>query len=208
MVRKKRLLIFAGIYVVVLLIVSTYFTLRLIDKIAVTSFKKLYSAYSQALLITVEDMQGDTGCYFSSDKYINSDFSECDRFYKRFATNLRVTKFCKNNALSGGCIPVYSSYAKTSNCAGFSESMMNKFNQAFVMNDYSNIIVFNQPANVQKPLFAVDSNGKLVPNKSGYDLFSLVIMRNANGYYYFHPDVTYCLPQEEGGIRKLQDVYK
>lgn len=82
--------------------------------------------------------------------------------------------------------------------AGFSESMMNKFNQAFVMNDNSNIIVFNQPANVQKPLFAVDSNGKLVPNKSGYDLFSLVIMRNANGYYYFHPDVTYCLPAGKG----------
>lgn len=152
MVRKKRLLIFTGIYVVVLLIVSTYFTLRLIDKIAVTSFKKLHSAYSQALLITAEDMQGDTGCYFSSDKHINNDFSGCDRFYKRFASNLRVTKFCKNNALSNGCIPVYNSYAKTSKCAGFSESMMNKFNQAFVMNDNSNIIVFNQPANVQKPL--------------------------------------------------------
>lgn len=76
------------------------------------------------------------------------------------------------------------------------------------MNDNTNLIVFNQPANVQKPLFAVDSNGKLVPNKSGYDLFSLVIMRNSNGYYYFHPDVTYCLPQEKGGIHRLQDVYK
>ena len=208
MARKKRLLIFTGIYVIVLLTVSTYFALRLIDKSAVASFKKLYSVYSQALLITVNDMDGDTGCYFSSDKHINSDFSGCDKFYKRFATNLKVTKYCKNNALSAGCLPVYKSYAKTSACAGYSESMMNRFNQVFVMNDNTNLIVFNQPANVQKPLFGVDSNGKLVPNKSGYDLFSLVIMRNSNGYYYFHPDVTYCLPQEKGGIHRLQDVYK
>ena len=82
MARKKRLLIFTGIYVVVLLIVSTYFTLRLIDKIAVTSFKKLYSAYSQALLITAEDMQGDTGCYFSSDKHIIMTFQDVTNFIK------------------------------------------------------------------------------------------------------------------------------
>lgn len=89
MARKKRLLIFTGIYVIVLLTVSTYFALRLIDKSAVASFKKLYSVYSQALLITVNDMDGDTGCYFSSDKHINSDFPDVISFINGLRQILR-----------------------------------------------------------------------------------------------------------------------
>lgn len=208
MAGKKRVLILTGIYVIVLIFVVTYFTCNLIDRTAVASFKKLYSAYTQALYLTVNQMDGDTRCYYSSDKSVKSDFSGCDRFYKNFATNLRVNKYCKNNALEKGCIPVYTRYAKTRSCAGFSEGMMNKFNQAFVMNDDTNLIVFNLPASVEKPLFAVDSNGLLFPNKPGYDLFSMVIMRNANGSYYFHPNVTYCLPVDKGGIKNIQDVYK
>lgn len=208
MAGKKRLVILTGIYFLILLFAVLHLTCRLIDKVAVISFKKLYSAYTQALYFTVSQMDGYTGCYFSSDKAIPSDFSGCDRFYKNFATNLKVNKYCKNSALANGCIPEYKSYARTATCAGFSESMMNRFNQAFVMNDNTNLIVFNLPANVQKPLFAVDSNGKLFPNKGGYDLFSLVIIRNSNGNYAFHPNVTYCLPVEKGGIKNIQDVYK
>ncbi len=162
----------------------------------------------QALDATVFEMAGDTGCYFSADKNIQNDFSDCEKFYKNFATNLKVSKYCNGNALKDGCVPIYKNYITTSVCAGFSENMMNKYNQVFVMDDNTSLIVFNQPANVQKPLFAVDSNGKLMPNKSGFDLFSLVIMRKANGSYYFHPNVIYCLPYENGGIHNLQDVYK
>ena len=81
--------------------------------------------------------------------------------------------------------------------------MFNKFNQVFVMDDNSNIVVFNQPQNVPKPMFAVDSNGKLFPNKSGHDLFSFVIMRSKSGNYYFHSNITYCLPKEKGGIHMM-----
>lgn len=205
---KKRLLILSTIYLVVLIFASMRLITYLVNKSAVVSFKKLYSAYTQALDITVNDMDGDTGCYFSSDRRFPSKFFGCDRFYKTFATNLRVTKYCKNNAFSKGCLPEYKSYAKTPSCAGFSENMMNRYNQVFVMSDKTNLTVFNLPANTQNPLFAVDSNGMMFPNKAGYDLFSLVIMRNASGIYYFHPNVTYCLPIEKGGIHNLQDVYK
>ncbi len=204
---KKRTLILVFVYFIVLLYISTLCIINLVEKSAITSFKKLYSSYSQALNLTVYQMDGETGCFFSSSKSVPSDFSNCDKFYKNFATNLKVRKYCKNNALLSGCIPEYHSYAKTSSCAGFSESMMNRFNQAFVMDDNSNFIVFNQPANVQRPLFSVDSNGMLFPNKSGRDLFSFVIMRSKNGNYYFHSNVTYCLPKESGGISKLQDVF-
>ena len=208
MADKTRVLLMSGVYLIAVLFFATWYTCKLIDKAAVTSFKKLYSIYSQALQSTVSEMGGDTGCYYSSNRRIKSDFSECDRFYKTFATNLKVKKYCKNMALENNCIPVYKKYPKAIQCAGFSESMMNKYNQAFVMNDKTSLVVFNMPANVPKPMFAVDSNGNLRPNKTGFDLFSLVIMRNPNGNYYFHPNVTYCLPVEKGGIKNIQDVYK
>lgn len=208
MANKKRLLIFTFIYIIVVLCVATYYTCIFINKAAVVSFKKLYSEYSQALNYTVTQMGGDIACYYSLDKAVKSDFSGCERFYKKFATNLKVQKYCKNKALENRCIPVYQAYAKTPSCAGFSESMMNKYNQSFVMYDNTNLTVFNKPANFPKPMFAVDSNGLLFPNKTGYDLFSLVIVRNINGNYTFHPNVTYCLPREKGGIKNIQDVYK
>ena len=128
---KKRLLILSTIYLVVLIFTSMRLITYLVNKSAVVSFKKLYSAYTQALDITVNDMDGDTGCYFSSDRRFPSKYSGCDRFYKTFATNLRVTKYCKNNAFSKGCLPEYKSYAKTPSCAGFSENMMNRYIQKF-----------------------------------------------------------------------------
>lgn len=208
MIGKQRKLILFGIYLIVLLFAVSKYTINLVEKSAITSFKKLYSSYSQALNMTVYEMGGETGCYYTSDKSSKSDFSGCSRFYKTFATNLNVRKYCKNNALKEGCVPIYKKYAVTPSCAGFSESMFNKYNQVFVMDDNSNIVVFNQPARVQKPMFAVDSNGKLFPNKSGRDLFSFVITRGKTGNYYFHTNVTYCLPVEKDGIHILQDIYK
>lgn len=208
MANKKRLLIYTCVYIIVILCVATYYTCVFIDKAAVISFKKLYSEYSQALNYTVAQMGGDINCYYSLDKNVKSNFSGCDKFYKKFATNLKVQKYCKNNALKNGCVPVYKAYAKTPSCAGFSENMINRYNQSFVMYDNTNLTVFNKPENSPKPMFAVDSNGLLFPNKTGYDLFSLVIVRNSFGNYAFHPNVTYCLPREKGGIKNIQDVYK
>ena len=44
MADKKRLLVMTGVYLVVLLYGAGYYTCKLIDKSAVTSFKKLYSS--------------------------------------------------------------------------------------------------------------------------------------------------------------------
>mgnify|MGYP006862826042 FL=1 len=208
MPNKLRTIILFGVYLIVLLFAAVHFTIKLLDVAAKESFKKLYSAYSQALLLTVDDMNGDTGCFYGSKKNLPTKITGCDKFYKNFATNLRVTKYCKNNALAKGCLPIYKNYAITPTCAGFSENMINRYDQVFVMNDRTNLIVFNLPQNTQNPMFAVDSNGKLPPNISGYDLFSLIIMRNERGEYYFHPNITYCLPVEKGGMNNLQDIFK
>ena len=76
------------------------------------------------------------------------------------------------------------------------------------MEDQSSIIIYNYPTGVMKPMFAMDINGNAKPNKSGFDLFSMVIMRNSNGNYYFYPNITYCLPVEKGGFNYLTDIYK
>lgn len=203
---KKR--IFYAVCVFVLLAATVKVTIDTVNKFAEDSFKRLYAAYSKALNLTVLQMDGETGCYFSSEKGHGNNFSGCDKFYKRFVSNLKVTKFCEMNAKQKGCIPNYKQFATKAECSGYSEKMFNIFDESYVMHDNSIIVVFNMPATSPKPIFAVDSNGKMFPNKTGYDLFSLVIMKNKNGDYYFHPNVVYCLPPVKGGIQKLQDVYK
>lgn len=206
--KQKNYKIHLIIYSILFLLLIINIAIFVVHKEAISSFKRLYGNYTRALQTTVNQMEGDTGCYFSSDKSIPSDFSKCEQFYKIFATNLRVMKYCKDSGLQNGCIPKYKKFAETPQCAGFSESMFNRFNQSFIMSDTTRLIVYNQPANEPKPILAVDSNGKIFPNKSGHDLFSLVIMRSPGGDYYFHSNITYCLPSEKGGVRKLQDIYK
>ena len=177
-------------------------------EVAVNKFKLAYSAYNNALTQTVIDMDGETGCYFSTLGTSQNDYTNCNEFYKLLATNLKVTKYCKNKAYKDGCVPRYVVYTGDAVCAGFSESMINSGNQSFVMYDRSIMNVFSMPSNSTKPLFAVDVNGMQRPNMAGYDLFSFVIMRNANGSYYFNPNITYCLPVTKGGIQYINDVYK
>ena len=93
------MLILICIYILIAIFVILHFWAKLVEKTAVASFKKLFAEYSQVLDITVDEMNGDTGCYFSTDKSVKSDFSGCDRFYKNFATNLNVRKYCINNSL-------------------------------------------------------------------------------------------------------------
>lgn len=171
-------------------------------------FKNIYSTYTQALLNTVIEMSGDTGCYYSSDRNIKHNFSNCDNFYKLFVSNLQLQKYCKEDALKSGCIPQYQSYTTKKRCIGFTRSMMNHIADSFILDDGSNIIVYNEIDKQRKPIFAVDVNGKEKPNKAGVDLFSLTIIRNQNGSYYFHGNVSYCLPVESDGIKNIADVYK
>lgn len=187
--------------------IAHYFNSRQ-NEVAVNRFKIAYSNYTTALVNTVTDMNGETGCYFSTEGASQNEFSNCNEFYKRLAENLTVTKFCKSKSLKNGCVPKYESYTKDHKCAGFSESMFNSGNQSFIMSDKSILNVFNMPSNAAKPIFAVDVNGLKKPNMGGYDLFSFVVMRNIYGSYYFNPHITYCIPVSKGGIEYINDVYK
>ena len=60
--------------------------------------------------------------------------------------------------------------------------------------------MFNTESAKRTPFFAVDVNGPKPPNNAGEDLFTMLIMKNEGGSYYFHTNITYCLPVEKGGI--------
>lgn len=207
MAQRGSVILYCVWTVVISVFVAHYFNNRQ-NEVAVNRFKIAYSNYNNALSNTVSDMNGETGCYFSTEGVSQNDFRNCSEFYKNLAKNLNVTKFCKNKSYQNGCIPRYENYTKDRVCAGFSESMFNSGNQGFVMSDKSIMNVFNMPSNSSKPLFAVDVNGFQKPNLGGYDLFSFVVMRNKNGAYYFSPHITYCIPVSKGGIEYINDVYK
>lgn len=177
-------------------------------KETVKRFQAIYGLYSNALLKTVAQMGGDTGCYYVTDGSKNHNTSNCDEFYKTFVSNLKVQKYCHGNALKDECIPEYETYTDKTRCVGFSEEMMNVYDDAFVMPDGSNIIVFNVTQNDRRPIFAVDTNGFAKPNKAGEDLFSITIIKNTSGPIYFHPNISHCLPVEKDGIEYINDVYK
>ncbi len=168
-------------------------------------FRNIYSIYSGLLQNTVLDMSGETGCYYS--KSGNEDLSGCDNFYRNFVTKMNIKKYCQNNALAKNCVARYSAYPKTPKCYGFFERMINDEDDAFVFSNGSSIIIFNTKDEKRTPFFAVDVNGTAPPNKPGEDLFTMIIMRNQSGSYYFHSNITYCLPVEKGGIENIQDIY-
>ena len=170
-------------------------------------FQNIYTVYSEALMKTVVEMSGDTGCYYSSDKSVKHDFSKCNQFYNIFVRHLELKKYCEDNALKNGCIPRYQEYTTKPECNGFTAYMINNYDDAFVLVDGSNIIVYNEIDKQRKPIFAVDVNGFSKPNKAGEDLFSMTIIRNSNGSYYFHGNISFCLPVNKGGIHDLTDIH-
>ena len=169
------------------------------------SFRNFYSIYSGILQSTVLEMYGETGCFYS--KSGNSDVSGCDNFYRNFVKKMSIKKYCQNDGLAGNCVAKYKSYTKKPECYGFFAKMINEEDDIFVFDNGSSLIIFNTKDERRTPFFAIDVNGIKPPNKAGEDLFTMLIMRNEGGAYYFHSNITYCLPVEKGGIENIQDIY-
>lgn len=170
------------------------------------AFRNIYTIYSNVLVSTVADMSGYTGCYYSDSGV--SDLTNCDNFYRVFVSNMKIKKYCQNNGLERGCVGIYDKYTTDKRCSGFFERMINKEDDIFLMENGSSIIIFKDPKGNRTPFFAVDVNGPKAPNKAGEDLFSVLLMRHNSGSYYFHSNISYCLPIDKGGIEYIQDIYK
>jgi prepilin-type N-terminal cleavage/methylation domain-containing protein len=84
-------------------------------------FKKVYSMLQTNFQKTLmADFGGLANCYFPYEKTMPQNeyattnaantSSDCRDFWKNFTQNLKVSKYCENNALSNGCVPRYSNY--------------------------------------------------------------------------------------------------
>jgi len=198
------------ILVFVFMIVVSLGTVKAVQKIRKNemrnNFRNMYTLYSENLQRTVLDMYGEIGCYYSTTG--EADVSGCDKFYSAFVKNMKVKKYCQNKGFANKCVPEYQSYTDKPACYGFSKDMVNNKDDIFVMDNGSNIIIFNTKSGNRAPIFAVDVNGLKPPNKAGEDLFTMLVVKNVNGSYYFHSNITYCLPIGKGGIEHIQDIYK
>lgn len=160
--------------------------------------KTSYIEFSRVLDLMDLESGGGNACFYSTSVNVPSQSKDCEKFYKKFANTVKISKYCKSDALSGGCVPKYKEYSVDKNCIGFSEQMINKFDQTFVLQDGEIISVYNYGQNNPMPIFALDVNGKLPPNRAGQDWFTFIIMRSANGDYFFNQDLSFCMPEIKG----------
>ena len=173
-----EVLITLGIVGVVAAITISVVVSKIQWTILKTQYKKVYTTYSQAIqLIQNENETYPVECYYDNSGSVK--FSDCKLFYDKLRENLKIVKYCEKNALSNGCVPVYSSYNMTQGCYGFSENYINNKNTAWILNDGSIFIKYTY----NHPFFAVDINGFKGPNKAGYDLFFYKIKAKNIGLY-------------------------
>ena len=202
----KRLVILFCIFLGVVSVGSVSAFTKVKEKEMKNQFRNIYTFYSNVLQKTVMEMSESTGCYYSASG--EADVSGCDEFYRNFISNMKIKKYCHGKGLEKGCVASYKSYTTKPECVGFSKTMIDNKNDVFVLDNGSSIIVFNTESAKRTPFFAVDVNGPKPPNNAGEDLFTMLIMKNEGGSYYFHTNITYCLPVEKGGIENIQDLYK
>ena len=140
----------------------------------------------------------------------NGVYTDCENFYynELFKNALKVAKYCRNNALSNGCI--------TGNYKGIDKvktevdpsvqidpnTIKNKAS-AWLLTD-GTLIMLNAAGNTS-PIFMIDINGHKRPNKWGYDIFTLQLQGNINdgitklkpiNYYY-----------EDGGCSSIDMLF-
>ena len=155
-----------------------------------SQFSKAFSTVSQAIYKTeTNDFYGYAKCYYPKprldgmEQYYEDD---CNNFFNEFLKNLQVQKICNNNALSGGCVPVYN-YTPSGGCSGFSKNRIENTNKTIVLSNGQIIIPYNLNG-YYYPLFLIDINGQKGPNAYGKDLFFFQIFRDVDSGMYVGSD--------------------
>ena len=121
---------------------------------------KIYACYS-CPTSTDED---DFGLSMKGSCTAKSD--QCEAFIDMFVRQMGVTRFCKSNARSEGCIPEQDTkYPSAPNGGCFSN-----FGKGYVL-DYGMVLLRDSDPTI----LAIDTNGRKGPNKWGQDIFTLQI---------------------------------
>lgn len=188
-------------------------------------FKKVYNTYSNALLKVYAENGAVFDCYYTEDEK-DSDYtlhnSQCKEFYASFVRTLNINSKCATNAYENGCIPKYKGVdtiykeqhgqdIPTTGCAGFWEENILKRNAAYVLNDGSIIMVYDNHKLYDK-IFLVDINGHKKPNKWGQDLFVFQIKGNQKRVYLGYTNSKEgCTPVEDNGYttqQMIEEIYR
>ena len=152
-----------------------------------SQFKNAYSTIKQAIYKTeMYDFQGYAPCYYGTG--IGANVSGCGSFFNALSKNLSTQKVCNSNALSGGCIPEYKTYAVDSGHEGFSQNYVENRNPAYVLSNGQILLpYFYSPPNGAMPLIMFDINGHKGPNAYGKDLFPFALYRNKDSGIFLKP---------------------
>ena len=186
-----------------------------------TAFKKTYNVLNNAYKMVIAE-NGPIECYYyTKDNKTYETTNECQTFYNKFFSTLKIAKRCENNILQNGCLPDggYKNAESVERENGMSEEDANNSHggcpgvKGNYLTESSNLkavvltdgqIIFYKNYWTQ---FFVDTNGKKGPNKWGYDLFEFDV---AYGYRAginklnkvdatIMPGVTTCSLVEKGG---------
>lgn len=123
---------------------------------------RVYNCYER---MTAEELRERTGSNAIQLGIMSPANSECRQLTNDFVRAMGATRFCENtNPILGGCIP--ENYPRQT---GSSFSAYGDSSAGYVL-DNSMILLVNNKNDGLK-LFAVDINGRKVPNKWGQDIF-------------------------------------
>ncbi len=201
-------LITLGIIGIVAAITMPIITSNIKRNIAKHQFKHTYSILMNAFEMTMLK-NGATTCVTPHDSANNS---ACKAFWEDFVKELKVAKYCENNAFDNGCVPNYTEvdFPYTSGCGGFAHEQIKQKNPAALLSNGIIVFPYAWQGRDFYPAIGFDINGFKGPNQGGKDVFSLEIglIGNSptlggwhNGY------LSYCLPMAKGTyFRYLEDV--
>ena len=197
-------------------------------------FKKAYSTISLALQKAEYDLGGNVNCYYNSAKFdpnssttMSTQVSECSVFFDAIANNFNSVKKCVGNPEEAGCFPKggYKGGEKLASlncpedqkeeaedyynrtCQGYNTYYI-KHATSYLLND--GLIIFSYGSG-NMPLFAFDINGHKGPNKWGYDVFSIALVKNTLKSGIILKPSSGCQPVEKGGVKIhefMNDLYK
>lgn len=181
-------------------------------------FKKAYSTFSNAVFSTQTRMEIPVGCHYWLKGNLcpavcveYNEFNTCKRYQcadgsplspnhngptgdckvfndELFNNTLKVVKYCKNNALSSGCLTdEYRGIDKVKaeqnpdkqydSNMDFSDSNIKNRYPAWILSDGTLIIKYFGAV----PLYLIDINGHKGPNKWGYDIHTFMLKGDNNG---------------------------
>ncbi len=151
-----------------------------------TQFKKVYNTLNLAFSKTYFDLGEIPKCYINPDGSGEESWymkSNCQNFYTSLTKNLKTMKYCNGAAAQGGCIAEYPQL-DTSNpgsCASnsYNISVIANYSKVWVLQDGTILFTYGSG---NYPMFAVDINGAKNPNKWGYDVFAIDIIKENNKF--------------------------